>query len=133
MNIFFLQCFLPALLYISLGISILQQRAFGVLIANYITGIKIYNLPIEEVLFFFVIPYCCVFIYQCIKTYFPNLKNKSGGDVILITIGLLLWIAGIIFHAKHYTSWDFYIECTFYRRHLFSKKPHQLFLMLPLF
>jgi lycopene cyclase domain-containing protein len=81
--------------------------------ANYITGIKIINLPLEEVLFFFVVPYCCVFIYECIKTYFPGLKNKSAADVILMCIGLVLWMAGIIFYDKYYTSWTFIMNAIF--------------------
>jgi lycopene cyclase domain-containing protein len=80
---------------------------------NYITGIKILNLPVEEVLFFFVVPYCCVFIYECIKVYFPRLKNKNTADVILMCIGLLLWMAGIIFYKKYYTSWTFIMNAVF--------------------
>jgi lycopene cyclase domain-containing protein len=81
--------------------------------ANYITGLKLLNLPLEEVLFFFVIPYCCVFIYECIKTYFPGLKNKNTADVILMSIGLVLWMAGIIFYNKYYTSWTFIMNGVF--------------------
>ena len=35
---------------------------------RYTTGIYILNLPVEEWLFFFVIPYCCMFIYEIVKS-----------------------------------------------------------------
>jgi lycopene cyclase domain-containing protein len=35
---------------------------------HYITGIHIGNLPIEEVMFFFVIPFCCLFSWNAFKT-----------------------------------------------------------------
>jgi len=79
----------------------------------YITGIKIINLPIEEVLFFFVVPYCCVFIYECIKVYFPQVKNKAAADVLLMTLALILWVTGIIFYQKYYTGWTFIFNALF--------------------
>ena len=36
---------------------------------KYITGIYVFNLPIEEVLFFISVPYSCVFIYEVLKAY----------------------------------------------------------------
>ena len=41
---------------------------------EYLQGIYFRSLPIEEVLFFFVIPYNCVFIYDVLQAYFPNVK-----------------------------------------------------------
>jgi lycopene cyclase domain-containing protein len=80
---------------------------------NYIIGIKLFNLPIEEILFFFVIPYCCLFIYECIRYYFPNLKNKKVADTILKVIAILLLITGIIFYKRLYTSTTFLLTAIF--------------------
>lgn len=39
---------------------------------RYITGFRIGSLPIEEVLFFLLIPYSCLFIWHCVEAYFPK-------------------------------------------------------------
>ncbi len=103
---------LPALLYI---IWDFYFTAKGVWSFNeaYITGIKLYNLPVEEVLFFFIVPYCCLFIYECIKIYFPWLRNKKSADALLIIIATLLWLAGIFFYTKWYTSSTFIATAVF--------------------
>jgi len=38
-----------------------------------VLGINIINLPLEEVLFFIVIPFCCIFTWEAIK----YLKHKT--------------------------------------------------------
>src|SRR5205823_2412815 len=73
----------------------------------------IFNLPLEEILFFFIVPYCCVFIYECIRTYFPGIKNKKTGDTILKGLALVLLIAGCYFFGKDYTSWTFIFTAIF--------------------
>lgn len=40
----------------------------------YTTGFKIFNLPIEEVLFFIVIPFCGLFTWESVK-YFMRAKK----------------------------------------------------------
>jgi lycopene cyclase domain-containing protein len=35
--------------------------------SKYIVGPKFLELPVEEWLFFIIIPYCCIFVYECIK------------------------------------------------------------------
>lgn len=36
---------------------------------NYIIGINIMGLPVEEVLFFLTVPFACIFIYECLRYY----------------------------------------------------------------
>jgi len=97
---------LPALLYILWDIYFTSKGVWS-FNPEYITGIKLYNLPLEEVLFFFIVPYCCVFIYACIRAYFPNLVNKKSADLFLIVLAVVLFITGIIYAEKYYTSWTF--------------------------
>lgn len=41
---------------------------------DYLTGIHIGNLPLEEVLFFVVVPFSCTFIFACVKAYFAKAR-----------------------------------------------------------
>ena len=63
----------------------------------------LYNLPFEEVLFFFVVPYCCTFIYECVGSYFPVLKSTRTSDSILFLLGVVLLICSIFTSHLYYT------------------------------
>jgi lycopene cyclase domain-containing protein len=41
---------------------------------NYTVGLKIVNLPIEEVLFFIIIPFCGLFTWESVKYFMRNSK-----------------------------------------------------------
>ena len=97
---------IPALLYIVWDIYFTSKGVWS-FNPEYITGIKLYNLPLEEVLFFFIVPYCCVFIYACIRAYFPNLVNKKTADLFLLALAIALFVTGVIYVEKYYTSWTF--------------------------
>lgn len=103
---------LPALLYIawdawftSMGIWSFNEE--------YISGIKLINLPIEEVLFFFVVPYCCTFIYACIRAYFPRIPGSEIYRVILLVLIFILIYLGITHLPKYYTSITFLLTAFF--------------------
>lgn len=103
---------IPALLYIAWDIFFTAEAVWS-FNEKYITGIKISNLPLEEVLFFFIVPYCCVFIYECIRCYFPAMEKKKNGDIIFRLMAIILLIAGIVFRDKYYTSWTFIFNAVF--------------------
>jgi lycopene cyclase domain-containing protein len=44
---------------------------------DYVLGIYIYNLPVEEYLFFICIPFSCLFIYKIIKLYLKNFISNQ--------------------------------------------------------
>lgn len=97
---------LPAILYI-IWDSYFTRLGVWSFNDKYITGIKYVDLPVEEILFFFVVPYCCVFIYECIRCYFPGINEQKISDAILKFLSAGLLIAGFIFYQKDYTAFTF--------------------------
>lgn len=72
---------------------------------EYVLGINIFNLPLEEILFFFTIPYACLFIYVGLNKVFPsNGFFDSYKNIISIGMMILCLILGIIFLNRAYTS-----------------------------
>ncbi|MFT6501642.1 MAG: lycopene cyclase domain-containing protein [Crocinitomicaceae bacterium] len=63
--------------------------------SDYISGISVGNLPIEEILFFIVVPFSCTFIYECCKYYLRNWNSRNLDVVLQIT--LLLYAAFLLF------------------------------------
>ena len=70
---------------------------------EYTTGIELFNLPIEEVLFFVFVPYACVFIYEVLN-YFIK-RDILGGisKYISLILGLTLIVLSILFNEQVYT------------------------------
>ena len=63
----------------------------------------IYNLPLEEILFFFIVPYCWTFIYECIRYYFPKIKTTKASDNFLFFLGVALLVFSFFTHHFYYT------------------------------
>lgn len=78
---------------------------------NYTCGLKLLNLPIEEVLFFICIPYASVFTYHCFKLYVKNPKVYTKHVSLFLSVSLL--VTGLIFISNLYTSATFISLGTF--------------------
>jgi len=70
---------------------------------DYTIGYRIFNLPIEEWMFFFLVPFACVFIYEC-TNYFIK-KDHLGPHAKKITAVLMVAALALsfIFHDRMYT------------------------------
>lgn len=73
----------------------------------YLMGLYIGNLPVEEVFFFFCIPYSCVFTYACLNVLIK--KTISGRTQVTISSSL---IVVSVFMALHFLEQS-YTSCTF--------------------
>ena len=112
---------LPALFFLVWD-ELFTRRAVWQFNEQYVTGFKIGSLPVEEVLFFITVPYCCVFVYECIRCYFPNLKNKAAANYLLLLVGLILLFFGLMHTAKDYTASTFMLNAVFISCLFFFKK-----------
>jgi lycopene cyclase domain-containing protein len=74
---------------------------------QYITGVFFSALPIEEVLFFFCIPYACLYTYHCVDLF---LKSDSGSKAETILTNVLIFaciLTGFINLEQAYTAFAF--------------------------
>jgi lycopene cyclase domain-containing protein len=65
----------------------------------YITGIYLFNLPIEEVLFFITVPYSCTFIHESLKYFFPKPINLLATKYLFYIAGGIMLVGS--FFATH--------------------------------
>lgn len=73
----------------------------------YITGHYIFNLPVEEVLFFICIPYASVFTYHCLNELLQKDPMSKYMDKITFTLVIFLSATGIFFIGNLYTGTTF--------------------------
>lgn len=93
---------------------------------QYLLGINIINLPIEEYMFFIVVPYACLFIYACLKAYWPKWHSHNLNKITSFGIILLSAICIINNPSHAYTSSTFGLLSVTYCILLFTKYNHHL-------
>ncbi len=70
---------------------------------EYVSGITLFLLPLEEWLFFIIIPFSCVFIYEAINFYLKKNPFEKTARGIFMVIASVLAILSVIFHQHLYT------------------------------
>lgn len=70
---------------------------------DYLSGIFVGNLPLEEVLFFICIPYSCVFTYFCLDKFFNLSWNPKTEAIFCLIFSLTLIVLGVFNAGRIYT------------------------------
>ncbi|WP_435262534.1 lycopene cyclase domain-containing protein [Tenacibaculum sp. nBUS_03] len=78
--------------------------------SDYHLSLSILGMPFEEYLFFFCIPYACLFTHEVLKFYLPNFTLSKGTTIIISVIVLLITSFLLLFNfGKLYTTVNFSI------------------------
>ena len=89
---------------------------------RYLTGPHIFGLPIEEWLFFLVVPYACVFLYEVMRYY---VKRDILGKIarpLSIALMTLLLVVGVLYIDHIYTAVTFLCTAAMLALHVFVLK-----------
>lgn len=99
--------FAVAVIYIAFDVYFTKMNYWG-FNPKYLSGIYLFQLPLEEILFFIVIPYASIFLHESILEYFPRVKLGRKFNKFLISILILTSVALIVYnHEKSYTVYIF--------------------------
>ncbi|MFD2872315.1 lycopene cyclase domain-containing protein [Mucilaginibacter ximonensis] len=71
---------------------------------HYLLGVNLWNLPLEEVLFFVCIPYACVFTFDSASSLIPDQQMSRGLKIFNIVLAVLFAIIAIIYRNNYYTA-----------------------------
>jgi lycopene cyclase domain-containing protein len=74
---------------------------------EYLVGVYLFGLPLEELLFFLTVPYACIFIYETLNAYIKRDFLRSSAPWITGILILFLLTLSIIFLPRLYTSVTF--------------------------
>ncbi len=70
---------------------------------HYTLGFKIAGLPVEEWLFFYCIPFACVFTYYCIEKFYHPDWADAFNNLIVFTSFIILGVVGFLYYERIYT------------------------------
>jgi lycopene cyclase domain-containing protein len=116
---------LPAIFFIIWDIYFTDLGVWGFNPAHLI-GIKIFNLPLEEVLFFIAIPYACMFTYDVLRQNITLRIKRNHLNIFVFALALILLITGLFNIDKWYTGTTFILTAFFLFIHIYLFKSNYL-------
>lgn len=74
---------------------------------DYITGFKVFQLPIEEWLFFIIVPYACIFSYEVLNYFIKKDVFRSIAKPFFLALSPTLAVLAVVYYPNYYTSITF--------------------------
>lgn len=93
---------ISALAYIAWDIVFTEKGYWG-FNSTYFLGWKFINLPLEEVLFFFCIPFSCVFTFHCMELFRGTETKKRTARIISFLLVFAFLLLSVLNTDKAYT------------------------------
>lgn len=108
---------------------------------KYLVGVYFFGLPIEEILFFFCIPYACMFTYFALNHLIERDYLFPHQELISSLLVVLLLIMGSYYFNKWYTGITFLLTGLFLAFVMLKLKPRYMgrfyfafaFILIPFF
>jgi len=69
---------------------------------EFLSGIEFIGLPLEEIMFFIVVPYACIFIYENLEYFLPK-KQISYNKWFYLAISGIFILVGLVYWYQDYT------------------------------
>lgn len=91
---------------------------------RYLLGITLGVMPLEEYLFFLIVPFSCVFLYEVINYYLPQDPLRPYARVLSAILSLGLFILGATFHNHIYTAVAAFGAATMLAGHVLWPRPY---------
>lgn len=103
---FFFSNIITAIIFIAWDVLFTYKGVWG-FNEKYLTGPKLFNIPLEEVLFFICIPFACIFTYHSLNRFFKLKWSERSETVFTIALIVILAVLGIINLDRSYTATTF--------------------------
>ncbi len=69
---------------------------------DHLTGLWVFGIPVEELMFFFTVPYACLFTYEAIKHYLKDWKVPFN-KFVNVSIAVVLLVTAFFYMDQGYT------------------------------
>lgn len=110
-----------AIIFIAWDINFTKARIWS-FNTDYTLGKEIKGLPIEEWLFFIVVPYACVFIYEVLKFYLKKYEFANPFLVVSLVLMVVFGLTSYFFRAQAYTFLTFLFSAVYLAYTVFRNK-----------